>query len=576
MMCYGHLKKRQFQTKKNTYFDKKWNKKEKTSPMKKKTCILLFFVLISYLTGSEKILTVAERSDFSRTSLYADVMRFLFDMQKKSDKIFLSKLTTSTEGRMIPLVIISREGIQGPTELQLFPKPALLIMANIHAGEVEGKEAVLMILRDFSDSLMDNILDNQVILILPIFNPDGNEKLGPNRGDNGPELAGVRYNGQYLDLNRDFLKLESPEVRALVRLMNQWDPVLIVDLHTTDGSYHREPVTYSTQTNPNTCELLRNYMWDNLFPAVSATLKKKYNTDSVPYGNFVDRFNPGKGWENDAIDARFGFNYVGLRNRFAILNENYSHADFKTRVMGCYYFLKSILQFTSRNILQMKQITREADIRTRNQYRLSGFVLEYKIEKLSDLKLKSYKFVKEKIKPEDKDQYPPWYGDYLAKKTDILVDYKIPYLSKAVPARSMPLPAGYVILPNHESIVKKIREHGIIIQKFRTEFKTKAEEIVLDEITPEKQIYQGHIRLNCRVHTLAGEKKLPEGAYFVSMRQPLARLIPVLLEPESTDSLLSWGYFNREIVSQWSGKPLSYPVYRIPDITDFPELYQPF
>ncbi|MCK4835804.1 MAG: M14 family metallopeptidase, partial [Candidatus Aminicenantes bacterium] len=353
----------------------------------KKICFFLMFFILSFGLFSNQYLTVAERSNFEKTSLYRDVIQFLFDMQKASRKIVISKLTDSFEGRMIPLVIISSQGIRSFREFKLYQKPVVLINANIHAGEVEGKEATLMLIRDFANDKMEELLHNQLILILPIFNPDGNEKLGHNRRDNGPEMAGVRYNGQHLDLNRDFLKLESPEVRALVKLFNQWDPVLFIDLHTTNGSYHREPVTYTTQINPNTDHALRDYMWSTFFPKVSKTLKEIYSYDSVPYGNFVDRFKPEKGWENWALEARFGFNYFGLRNRFSILNENYSHADFKTRIMSCYSFLKSILQFSNKNIHIMQKYADQSDMHTVQQFSIIPFALEYQSEKLFDINL---------------------------------------------------------------------------------------------------------------------------------------------------------------------------------------------
>jgi hypothetical protein len=501
-------------------------------------------------------------------------MEIIFDMQKKSKKIFVSQLTRSYEGRIIPLVIVSEEGIRNFREGSLYQKPVVLINANIHAGEVEGKEATLMLLRDVAHNRLNKFLTNQIILILPIFNPDGNEKIGINRRDNGPEKAGVRYNGQYLDLNRDFLKLESPEVNALVTLFIQWDPVLFVDLHTTNGSYHREPVTYTTQINPNIDGALSDYMWKEMFPEVSGILKRKYGVESVPYGNFVDRFQPEKGWENWAMDARFSFNYFGLRNRFSILNENYSHADFKTRVLSCYNFLKSILEFSNTHIREMQQKVIQADLNTKANYLDQSFVIKSKTEKLSDITLKSYRFEKEKIKPEEKKKYPPWYGDYRVKNTGEPIDYDLPYFTKAVPVKSTPLPEAYILLPNHPLIVEKIKSHGIIIEKISAGFQTTVEEIVIDKLKPADRIYQGHIRLECQTHTREQARLIPAQSYLISMKQPLARLIPVLLEPESQDSLISWGFFNREIVSQWRNQPRPYPVLRLPRIDPGIERYQ--
>lgn len=529
----------------------------------KRIIILITVLLFACLLPAEEILTVAESSDYMKTSLYEDVMGFLYQVQKKSELVRILPLAVSSEGRLIPLVVLSKEKVSRPADLQTVGKQAVLIMANIHAGEVEGKEASLMLIRDVALGKLSGLLDSQVLLFVPIFNADGNDKLGHNRRDLGPELAGVRYNGQNLDLNRDYLKLESPEVRALVDVFNSWDPVLTVDMHTTNGSYHREPVTYSTLLNPNSEKALRDYMWQKLFPFAARTLKTVYGFDSVPYGGFVDREFPEKGWTSDALEARFGSNYVGLRNRFSILDENYSYADFKTRVLASRAFIASILAFTAKNIGTMAEMERRADRETTAHFSSGEFVLEFKLEKLFDLTVKSYEFVKEAIKPEDRAKYPPWVGEFIMKKTDMLRDYKLPYLSLAVPSRSLPLPAGYV-LPEHQAeVLANLKRHGIRVERFLEGFKTEAESFKISGMELDKNIFQGHVLNTIKGNYEKTEVDIPAGSYYVSLEQPLARLVPVLLEPESSDSLAAWGFFNRVIVQQWSNKLGPYPVWRL-------------
>lgn len=507
--------------------------------------------------------TAAERSNYEKTSTYNDVMDFLFEVQKRSDKINIIRFATSTEGRMIPLVIISNEGIKSPNELKLTTKPAVLIMANIHAGEVEGKESIQMLIREIITGQAADILANQVILALPIFNADGNEKFGKNRHDDGPALAGVRFNGQQLDLNRDAVKLESPEMRALVKLFNEWDPVLIVDMHTTNGSYHREPVTYSPLLSPNSDLQLVDYMWQKFFPAVAETLKKKYGYDSVPYGNFIDREFPEKGWESEAYAARYVTNYVGLRNRFSILDENYSYADFKTRVMASFSFIKAILNYTHQNIRSMQQMVMASDTKTQTDFYKENFALEHKVEKLMDVTIKSFVFEKEAIKPEDREKYPPWIKDFIMKKTDALKDYKVDYFAKPVPTRGVSLPEAYIILPFHDEVIQTLKNHGVMVEKIRKPVQVTAENFVIEKLELATELFQGHVFLTVKGHYASVEVTIPANSYFVSMKQPLARLIPAMLEPESEDSFIAWGFFNREIVAQWTGRPNLYPVYRL-------------
>ncbi len=541
--------------------------------MKRAFFIFLFLTILVNLFSSE-LVTVAEQSNYKRTSAYKDVMEFLFAAQTRSDKIEILKLTTSAEGRLVPLVVISSDGIKSPKELILSGKPAVLIMANIHAGEIEGKEATLMLTRDFVENKDNHHLENQVVLVIPIFNPDGNDKFGKNRRDNGPELAGTRYNGQYLDLNRDYLKLESPEVRGLVKLFNQWDPVLVVDLHTTNGSYHRHPVTYSTNVNPNGDLSLADYMWKRFFPGTAKILKDTYGYDSIPYGNFTDWIQPEKGWSNDAFLPRYGNNYTGLRNRFTVLDENYSYDDFKTRVLACYGFIKSILQYTHQHIKEMEKMVKAADINTKNSYTRENFILEFNEEKLFDVTVKSYEFQVEKIKEEDRSQYPPWFGDYIVKKTDVYKDYTVPYYGKAVPKRSIPLPGAYIVLPYQDAVIKNLQRHGITAAKIKKPFQAEVEVFKIEEIKPAQRLYQGHVFIGLKGHYVPETLTIPKNSYLISMRQPLARLLPVLLEPESEDSLAAWGFFNRQLVSQWTDKPLLYPVYRLRKVITAVERYQ--
>lgn len=518
--------------------------------------------------------TAAERSNYEKTSTYDEVMDFLFEAQKRSDKINIIRFATTTEGRMIPLVIIGNEGIKSPNELKLTAKPTILIMANIHAGEIEGKEAIQMLIREIITGRCEGILDNQVILALPIFNADGNDKFGKNRRDNGPALAGVRFNGQQFDLNRDAVKLESPEMRALIKLFNDWDPVLTVDMHTTNGSYHQEPVTYSPLLSPNSDPKLVDFMWQKFFPAVTETLKKKYGYDSVPYGNFIDREFPENGWESEAYAARYVTNYVGMRNRFSILDENYSYADFKTRVTASLSFVKAILNYTRQNIVAMRQMVAASDIRTQTGFYKENFALEYKVEKLMDVTVKSYVFEKEAIKPEDRGKYPPWVKDFIMKKTDVLKDYKVDYFAKPVPTRGISLPEAYIILPFHDEVIQTLKNHGIMVEKIRKPVQTTAENFVIEKLELAAELFQGHVFLTVKGRYAGVEVTIPANSYFVSMKQPLARLIPVMLEPESEDSLIAWGFFNREIVAQWTGRPNLYQVYRLTKL-DIPlERYQ--
>lgn len=506
--------------------------------------------------------TVVEATSFARTSLYAEVVEHVRRVAASSGLVALSTLGRSAEGREIPLVILSRERVRTPPELAAAGKPAVLVMANIHAGEVEGKEACQMLIRDVAGGPLARLLDHQVVLVLPIFNTDGNDRLGHNRRDDGPELAGVRHNGQYLDLNRDYIKLESPEVRGLVRLLREWDPVLVVDMHTTNGSYHREPVTYTTGGNPNAATALADYMWRELFPAVTRSLREKHGWDSVPYGNFVDAEHPERGWENDSVEPRYGTNYVALRNRLAILDENYSYADFRTRVLSSYAFVQAILEFTDAHATELAALVRRADAETRDGYARQAFTARWKLDRLQEVTVRGFAHAKVATTPEERIKYP-WWGEFRMMPTAVHRDYTIPYLALAVPTRTVELPAGYALLPGFAEAVANLLAHGIAVEQLGEACTVAAERFALEKVEVAGTLYQGHALVALEGGYQKVEAQLPPGTVYVDMRQPLARLVPVLLEPSSTDGLAAWGFFSRALVRQWSAEPGIYPVLRL-------------
>lgn len=529
---------------------------------------LAVLALAGQAGGAEDLLqgplTRAEKTGYEETSLYADVIGFVREVQRSSSLVRVAEFCVSTGGKTVPLVILSREGISTPYELGMTGKDCVLIQANIHAGEVEGKEAAQMLIRDVGSGRLADLLENQVILVIPILNADGNDRLSEdNRRDNGPLLAGERSNGQNLDLNRDYPKLESPEIRALVRLFNEWDPVLFVDMHSKNGSYHRAQVTYTTVLHPDAHPAIGDYMWKELFPAVERTIRKEFGYEAMPYGNFADRLDPSKGWRNGAVAGRYGSNYFGLRNRFSILDENYPHVDFRTRVLASYGFIQSILQYTNRHIEEMREIAVKADRETAAGFYQDSLTVEQKLDVLFDLKVRGYRQVNEKIPEDQLDRYPSWWNGIAVRKTDEPVDYDIPYFSKAVRVRAVGLPEGYVIMPGNSEVIETLRRQGIIVRRVDRGAVVPLERFVISEVKPGDAVFQGHIFIDVEGEYRVDEVDLPAGAFYVSLKQPLARLAALLLDPESEDSFISWGFLNRRIVRQWGrNRPGTCPILR--------------
>ena len=531
-----------------------------------KTLIIIGFVFAGF-QGKPQLLTTAEKSNFTSTSTFADVTAFVQELAGTSRFIKIDTLARTTEGREIPLLIIGNPLPETPADLLNDERLVVYLQANIHAGEVEGKEATQMIARELLQTDSSNILKNVVVLICPIFNADGNEKFSTkNRtNQNGPvNGVGVRYNGQQLDLNRDAMKLESPEVRGVVtNILNKWDPSISVDCHTTNGSYHEEPVTFTWMMNPNGDRNLINYMRDDMMPKVSETLSGKYKVENVFYGEFIDRMDLEKGWISYASEPRYLVNYIGLRNRLSILNENYVYADFKTRVYGSYKLLRSILEFASENHSSIKTLLHRADEETIERGKrvaiADSFAIKYDgfptPEKIT-------------IKAFEADTIPGKKGYWRYKKSDRKVTVTVPYIADYFPTESIKLPYAYIFSVPVPEVIGNLKMHGIDIEVLEGSIELEVERFKVESLSPSDRINQGHYTNNIEGGFVIETKEFQIGTYVIRTAQPLGNLAAYLLEPQTDDGLFKWNFFDRYLVPQWGSGYYPFPIYRLMQKTE--------
>jgi hypothetical protein len=527
--------------------------------------VFLLCAVVTFGSGAapqDKPSTKAEATSYKATSLYSDVMGFITELQRRSLKLRVETLGISAEGRKIPLLVIGDPVPASPRELLYDDRLVVYIQANIHAGEVEGKEAALMLARDLTLAESSPYLKNIVLLVAPIFNPDGNEKISPNnrRNQAGPEQGvGVRYNGLNLDLNRDGMKLESPEVLGLVQnVMLRWDPAVLLDSHTHNGSYHEEFVTYVWSLNPNGDTDLIRYMSDVARPAIDGILKTKYNIKSIPHGDFMSFKEPEKGWRPLGPQPRYLSNYFGLRNRLGILNENYPYADFKTRVFGAYRLFHALLEFCESRRPEIQELIRSADAKTVQRGLAPApedlFAVEYDVRPIKDpITVNGYVM----------EEYQTESGRRRARRTEQTRSYTMPFFAEFFGKRSVRLPFGYLIPDPAPDAAAKLHQHGILVEKLLQETTLTVEGFRVKELKGQPRPYQGH-----RLNSVTGdyfqeEKPFPAGTLFIPTAQPLANVAAYLLEPESDDGLLVWNYFDRQLAPQWGRAQQIYPVYKL-------------
>lgn len=518
------------------------------------------------LFGQEKQLTTAEKSDYLSTSTYDEVIAFTNGLLESSDLIRRENIAVSTEGREIPLFVIADPLPASTDELASDDRVVVYIQANIHAGEVEGKEATQMLMRDILLEKPEFIFDNVILLVCPILNADGNEKFSKQNRTNqvGPDNGvGVRHNGQYLDLNRDAMKLETPEIRGVVsNVFNRWDPAITVDCHTTNGSYHEEPVTFTWMMNPNSDRNLINYMRDEMMPEVNRNLWDKYKVDNCFYGEFIDRLNMDKGWISYAAEPRFLVNYVGVRNRLAILNENYVYADFRTRVNGCFNLLITILEYAATNNTAIKDLLEKADetmLKKHFDNQTDSFAIAYKgvptPEKIT-------------IKAFEADTIPGARGYWRYKKSDRKRTVTVPYIADYYASESTAVPHAYLLTVPDPVVLDNLRTHGIEVKQLEQEMELAVTGFEIEDIIPAKRLYQGHYNNTLKGNYTSDTITFPVGTYIVYTAQKLGNVAAYLLEPEADDGYVKWNFLDRYLVPQWGRQFYPYPVYKLFDAVE--------
>jgi hypothetical protein len=499
--------------------------------------------------------TTPERTEHRETSRAAEVDAFAAACATlpRGDRLTITSLGRSHQARELRLWHV-REVAAAPT-----PRLRVVVIGNIHAGEVEGKEALQLLLREFTLGQHDELLAQLELWLVPIYNVDGNEAVGTQHraGQNGPDVAGQRANGIGLDLNRDFVKAEALETRALLQLFLRVDPHLFVDLHTTNGSYHGYHLTYAPSLCPGQDPGLSRLQRALLDDATAGLRREGYA--SFDYGNFETRdwdgggapsSTPGvRGWYSYDHRPRYGVNYYGLRNRLAVLSEAYSYADFATRIAATRAFVLELLRSLVARGDAVRRATAAADAAA-----VAGAPLWLPFDTTFGLA----------------ETLPVLVGEVqqVAAQGDLPVRFvrqgegrpeSMPVFRSFVARSHRRLPAAWAVLTPSDALRDRLELHGIASEVLAAPRQVSAQRFVVTQKKKPKRPFQGHQELVLAGHWQpAADHELPAGTLLVTARQPRARLAAQLLEAESDDSLSSWNFLEATTTTH-------YPVLRLPD-----------
>ena len=486
-------------------------------------------------SAAEDLLTRAERTEFAETSSYEDVMALARRLADLSDEIHLTTFGYTNEGRALPLLVVGAPDAT-PEAVRATGKTRVYLQGNIHAGEVCGKEALLMLLREYADGAYPRWTDDLVLLVAPIYNADGNERvdLGNRPRQHGPVGGmGQRPNAQGLDLNRDHVKLDAPEARSLVRMITAYDPHVGVDLHTTNGTRHAYHLTYSPPLHPNTPEAIDDLLRADWLPTVTRRIKEKHGWDYYYYGNH----NPRRpGWYTFDHRPRFNNNYLGLRNRIAILSEAYSYATFEDRVFATLYFVEEILSFARENASRIRTVVEEADGRA-----LVGTTLATRAEferSPEEMTILLGDVVEEPH---------PYTGETILRRVAGVAPTTMCAYGTFAPTETETVPEAYYLLPGAEAAVERARAHGLAVLPMTPTADMELQRFRIDSTRVAERAFQGR-----NERTLFGAwetrvESLPEGTVVVPVNQPLGRLAFTLFEPRSDDGFANWAILDEAI-----------------------------
>ena len=488
------------------------------------------------LTGQA---TRPEKTDAQETSAYSDVFGFLDSLGQAAAAVRIGTLAHSVEGRAIPWVLAARPMVDGPAAAHRSGKPVLYVQGNIHAGEVEGKEAALMLLRDMTLGVLRPLLDSVIVLVVPIYNVDGNEALGPadrhRPGQNGPAVVGRRANGQGLDLNRDYVKMEAPETRGAAALINAWDPDIFIDLHTTNGSYHGYALTYSPGLNPNGGPA-NDFVRDEFLPTIRNRMRERHQQETFDYGNFRNQEPDSldQGWYTYDPRPRFGTNWFAMRGRMAILSEAYSNAPFKERIRATYNFVREVLSLAGERSAAIASLHATHSRWVPDSVTLQS---EYADPSRRDV-------IAEITEPAGDGSH----GFARRRRTGQYRTIRMPVFDRFAPTQREAMPAGYLLPPRLTEVVGLLRHHGIRVAQLRHPWQGPVEAFEVDSLTVSPRAFQGH-----RAVQVGGEWRprpgwqAARGWFFVSTEQRLGVLAAYLLEPASADGVAVWNLLDRDL-----------------------------
>ena len=493
----------------------------------------------------DKFRTGAEKSGFTTTASHQEMQEFLSLLQWNSENVHIFNMFVSDLRRNCPVIVMANPRVTSPQEARASGKTVVYLQGGIHPGESEGKEALLMLMRDILLGKKKYLLDRLIILCCPSFNVDGGESW--SIGDGLPKMAGIRENALGYDVNRDAIKVQTPNMQGAYRnLFNTWDPVLIHDTHRMGGARHGYAIVYAASNVATAHPEPRGYVTNQIFPSLRKAARDNGGIEIFFHAGLDDGWPPKEFTHDNAIwstEGKFMVSAYGLRNRMSILVETPGWESFEKKIYSQYVFARELLEHSYAHGAEMQDICRRADedlvsrIRTQAPSgNLKNFV-EGKYESYGKVDVYAYKDISSTYIPGTSAR-----RSIIQSEAPVLVP-GVDLITKPVGTREATVPRGYLIPASLDFVVDKLRIHNVKVDVLEKPLVVSKEEFVIDKLISVRK--GGYDMTEFHGGFFAsGRKEFPAGTFHVDMAQPLANVAFYCLEPQIGDGFVGWNLMN--------------------------------
>jgi hypothetical protein len=520
------------------------------------------------------LLTTGEKSNWKETGPYSEAVEISRRLERASRAVKVLEIGSTPEGRTMVALVVSKDRAFTPEAAARTNKVVVMIQSGIHAGEIEGKDTVLMLVRDMTvGKRFPNWLEHAIFVVIPVFNVDGHEafSLWNRPQQNGPRSTGLRANAQRLNLNRDYIKADTPEMRAWLRVFNAWNPDFLIDNHVTDGSDMQYDVAWDMARNQDLADPAGAWVRQKFVPE----LDRRMAADGhlvAPYGA-LRNVDGKREFFMEVFSPRYSHLYAAVANRPALLVETHSLKAARTRAWANYDIMRHAFDTILLDPEGLRQAVRQADREMASRAGNRSAPPVYLAGKVSE---KSRPLVYRALKA---DRIPsPVTGGSVTHYTgepDDLDTVIHDQIDTTVEAR---MPLGYLVPAAWKSVADLLALHGVEMARLAKPLDREFETYRFGNVTFAGRQDEGHVTVNFEPRLVTEKIAIPAGSYWVPMKQRRARLILSMLEPQAPDSLARWGLMNPVFGGGRGGgvgEYLSEPIARRM-MVDFPALRQQF